>query len=1001
MCYTQNFKKNPKMFGNLFSQDDEEEEDSCMVLKESKASLLGPCPVASKERPKCGFVGLRNQGATCYMNSLIQAHYAIPEFRSKILALNTSMLMKGEDGKKRRLPLALQRLFCEMRALNRDCISTEDFTSEAFGWTSDEVSRQQDVHELNRYLLEWLESQLRSTSARDMIRNLFKGEEETMMEVNGKIVSKRSQNFLDIALPVEGQRDLVQGLFKVFEPSLLDGSNQYRYEGKLVDAVRRTRICNLPPVMIFSLLRYKYDLRTYDRIRINDKYPFPLVLDMRTVMYQEQESSSSASTSASRWESLKSEHKSRLRNAHHGMIWLEDVLKSKESEREMRARSRDMGSSDPLIYDLCAVIVQSGSVRSGHYHALVRDVAGNGVWSCDDGDNTENLKTKKKKKKDEKTVSSTKEVKKNVRLQDGALAVLRDVISRCKVPPKLQSVGSLLKKRYGKSWSQVFRDRHGSLIRYLKTQSKHFRIVKDCVSVKKQVEKNTTTNSAKNEWTTVRSEKKSDNEWTTVKSKKKSDNEWTTVKSKKKSDNEWTTVTSSRSKKAWTTVASSRRNETTSSHRADIQAPSERILSENWGKWFDFNDSSVHPISLRRVQDQFGGKDSAYMLVYRSRKLSKRSTVSCLPKYWQERIQEENKSLEKKRQACEDYKNKIVVIVRTASYFTLDVASRNSLLIPRKYKKNQMVSKKQSDIQTKEPTKWNVVGKQNEREISKRVEILRLEKKEEATTTKATTTIMEAVFAIDRRDTMDDLMNQARENLKNSSKNIHFSLTKRCGEESFAIVSKSFRDEKTMKVSELISLAESKDISIENDVLEMIAWNGKSIENCEIQIGGIGMKGRLFRLQITRAYEDPTKNSETFEVVIPEQHTLSQLREAILNGCEEVKTEEDKNIEMYLLEKKNALKHLAENFYKRDKSLEVWGIKTNSEIFVQNVSRSRKKGKKNPVERELLRRNRTVLVEICDRREKSSSETMNLKIDHSSTFGYVIYTPEMKFSNKK
>ena len=642
-----------------------------------------------------------------------------------------------------------------MRALNRDCISTEDFTSEAFGWTSDEVSRQQDVHELNRYLLEWLESQLRSTSARDMIRNLFKGEEETMMEVNGKIVSKRSQNFLDIALPVEGQRDLVQGLFKVFEPSLLDGSNQYRYEGKLVDAVRRTRIRKLPPVMIFSLLRYKYDLRTYDRIRINDKYPFPLVLDMRTVMYPEQDSSSAA-TSASRWETLKSEHKSRLRNAHHGMIWLEDVLKSKESEREMRARSRDMGSSDPLIYDLCAVIVQSGSVRSGHYHALVRDVAGNGVWSCDDDDNDkENLKEEEEGRKDS---FEHKGSEKESTSSGWCLVVLRDVISRCKVPPKIQSVGSLLKKRYGKSWSQVFRDRHGSLIRYLKTQSKHFRIVKDCVSVKKQVEKKTTK--------TVKSKTKSDDGWTTVKSKKKSDDEWTTVTSSK-STNAWTTVTSSK-KKAWNTVASSRRNETTSSDRTDIQVPSETTLSEHWGKWFDFNDSSVHPISLRRVQDQFGGKDSAYMLVYRSRKLSKKSTISCLPKYWQERIQEQNKSLEKKRQACEDYKNKIVVMVRTASYFTLDVASRNSLLIPRKCKKNQMVSKK--DVRTEEPTKWNVVGKQKDREISKRLEILRLEKKEEPTT--KATTATEAVFAIDRRDTMNDLMNRARENLKDNSKKI-------------------------------------------------------------------------------------------------------------------------------------------------------------------------------------------------------------------------------------
>ena len=276
-----------------------------------------------------------------------------------------------------------------------------------------------------------------------MIRNLFKGEEETMMEVNGKIVSSDRKTFWTSRFLWRDNAIWFKVCSKSSSPVFMDGSNQYRYEGKLVDAVRRTRIRKLPPVMIFSLLRYKYDLRTYDRIRINDKYPFPLVLDMRTVMYQEQDSSSAA-TSASRWETLKSEHKSRLRNAHHGMIWLEDVLKSKESEREMRARSRDMGSSDPMIYDLCAVIVQSGSVRSGHYHALVRDVAGNGVWSCDDDDDDkENLK---KKKKDEKTVSSTKEVKKKVRLQDGALVVLRDVISRCKVPPKIQSVGSLLKK---------------------------------------------------------------------------------------------------------------------------------------------------------------------------------------------------------------------------------------------------------------------------------------------------------------------------------------------------------------------------------------------------------------------------------------------------------------------------------------------------------------------------------------------------------------------------
>jgi ubiquitin C-terminal hydrolase len=33
----------------------------------------------------CGFVGLKNLGATCYMNSLLQQLYHTPEFRAEIL----------------------------------------------------------------------------------------------------------------------------------------------------------------------------------------------------------------------------------------------------------------------------------------------------------------------------------------------------------------------------------------------------------------------------------------------------------------------------------------------------------------------------------------------------------------------------------------------------------------------------------------------------------------------------------------------------------------------------------------------------------------------------------------------------------------------------------------------------------------------------------------------------------------------------------------------------
>lgn len=44
-------------------------------------------------------------------------------------------------------------------------------------------------------------------------------------------------------------------------------------------------------------------------------------------------------------------------------------------------------------------------------------------------------------------------------------------------------------------------------------------------------------------------------------------------------------------------------------------------LAEFWGHWFDFNDATVSGISLEALEKQFAGSESAYMLLYRSRRL--------------------------------------------------------------------------------------------------------------------------------------------------------------------------------------------------------------------------------------------------------------------------------------------------------------------------------------------------------------------------------------------
>ena len=77
------------MFGSLFEEEEETPLDITTGIKQSGVSKL-QCP--PDPRGTTRICGLQNQGATCYLNSLLQTLFFTPEFRG-----NSFFLVKNSQ----------------------------------------------------------------------------------------------------------------------------------------------------------------------------------------------------------------------------------------------------------------------------------------------------------------------------------------------------------------------------------------------------------------------------------------------------------------------------------------------------------------------------------------------------------------------------------------------------------------------------------------------------------------------------------------------------------------------------------------------------------------------------------------------------------------------------------------------------------------------------------------------------------------------------------------
>ena len=346
------------------------------------------------------FVGLGNQGATCYMNSLLQTLFMTPDLRQRLYMWS---FVETEEAKKEdSIPYQLQLLFGRLQLTKQTSVDTRGLTK-SFQWDYRDSFTQHDVQEFCRVLFDAIERSVKGTSQENIINELYQGVLIDYVKCQAcGTESQREDKFLDVSLAVKSDVDRVyndsleKALDTFVRPEMLTGANQYQCEkcNAKRDAIKGLRFRAFPRIFVIQLKRFDLDYRTMTKKKINDYVSFPQVLDLNsyiadiTVKREPRREKHPSRPSAAQPDDFE-----RRVMTHSRAKTKEGLIEDKEKQplemdklaqtyaarnsakvlREERQRKIALClEGGEHVYELFSVMVHSGSALGGHYYAYIK-----------------------------------------------------------------------------------------------------------------------------------------------------------------------------------------------------------------------------------------------------------------------------------------------------------------------------------------------------------------------------------------------------------------------------------------------------------------------------------------------------------------------------------------------------------------------------------------------------------------------------------------------------
>jgi ubiquitin carboxyl-terminal hydrolase 34 len=302
-------------------------------------------------RSDCGYVGLTNLGATCYMASCMQHLYMMPQARVAILGADCNRANKHQ------LTLReLQRMFAYLLESERKAYNPRSFCR-VYTMNHEPLNtgEQKDMAEFFIDLVSKLEEM--TTDLKNLVKTLFCGIiSNNVVSLDCEHVSRTLEEFYTVRCQVADMRNLYESLDEVTVKDTLEGDNMYTCSqcGKKVRAEKRACFKKLPRILCFNTMRYTFNMGTMLKEKVNTHFSFPLRLDMSGYMEKK----------------LIPRHCQERTDKSE----LEQGCKDEEMESSGScAGTMDAGKDEHCQYDLIGVTVHTGTADGGHYYSFIRD----------------------------------------------------------------------------------------------------------------------------------------------------------------------------------------------------------------------------------------------------------------------------------------------------------------------------------------------------------------------------------------------------------------------------------------------------------------------------------------------------------------------------------------------------------------------------------------------------------------------------------------------------